>query len=153
MTTRISAPTGFLAVGGIGVVAGGLVAAATGPLRLSLGSWVAAFLVLVVGVAQIGLGALQEGLAARPASDALVAGELVAWNGGAAAVIAGTLLDAPPLVDVGGVLMVLALVLVLLGVRGSSGSPHWAVWVFRALVAVLLVSVPIGLVLAQLRAG
>ena len=43
----------FLVLGSVGVVLGGLLAAVTGPLALPMGSWAAAYLVLVVGVGQI----------------------------------------------------------------------------------------------------
>ena len=43
--------------GGASVVAGGMAAAVTGPMQWGHGSWVAAFLVLVAGAAQIGIGA------------------------------------------------------------------------------------------------
>ena len=53
----------FGAVALLCVVAGGLVAAVTGPLRLEHGSWAAAYLVLVGGVAQGALGIAQYFLA------------------------------------------------------------------------------------------
>lgn len=154
---------GFLAVGGIGVIGGGLVAAVADPLHVARGSWAAAYLVLVVGVAQVALGVLQERLAARPTSPRLRAAELAAWNVGNAAVLGGTLASAEWVVDIGGLLLVVALALFLVAQRpaGGSGLPPgsgagrgriWAVWVFRGLVVLLLVSIPVGLVLAHLHA-
>jgi hypothetical protein len=54
-------------------------------------------------------------------------------------------------VDAGGVLIVLALLAALAAVRAARpGKPLWA---YRALVVIVLVSVPVGLVLARLRTG
>lgn len=154
---------GFLVVGGTGVIAGGLLAAVADPLHLGRGPWAAAYLVLVVGVAQVGLGVLQERLAARPTSRRLRAAQLVTWNAGNAAVLGGTLATAPFVVDAGGLLLVAALVLFLVAQRAGAGpSPRrgaaagpglrWALWIFRGLVILLLVSIPVGLVLAHLHA-
>lgn len=139
----------FLVIGGACIVVGGLVSAVTGPLALSHGSWLAAYLVLVAGCAQIALGALQQRLAVRGPSPRLRGAQLVLFNFGNAAVIIGTLLTAPFIVDAGGLLLVAALASFLIALRGSRSSA--VVWVFRALVIALLVSIPIGLVLAHLR--
>jgi hypothetical protein len=129
--TAVLAGGPFLVVGGACIVAGGLVAAVTGPLHLEHGSWAAAYLVLVGGVAQIALGAPQGALAARSPSPAVLASELAAWNLGSALVIGGTLVRNT--------------------VRGGEG-PGWARWTYRGALAALLASIPIGLVLAHLRA-
>lgn len=157
---------GFLVVGGIGIIGGGLVAAVADPLHLTRGAWAVAYLVLVVGVAQIGLGVLQERLAARPVSARLRTGQLVTWNVGNAAVLGGTLAAAPFVVDAGGLLLVVALALFLVSQRavgpgnsgpaplpshGRSRGHRSAVWVFRGLVILLLVSIPVGLILAHLH--
>ena len=47
------------------------------------GSWLAAFLVLVAGVAQIALAVGQAMLAPRPPSSRTLVTELIAWNEGA----------------------------------------------------------------------
>lgn len=156
---------GFLLVGGIGIIGGGLVAAVADPLRLSRGAWAAAYLVLVVGVAQLCLGVLQERLAARPPSAGFRTAELVTWNAGNAAVLGGTLAAAPFVVDAGGLLLVAALALFLVAQRtaaaaGADPRPgrgrdlrlRWPVWVFRGLIVLLLVSIPVGLTLAHLHA-
>ncbi|GAA4833715.1 hypothetical protein GCM10023354_11540 [Garicola koreensis] len=136
----------------IWIISGGLVAAVTGPLDLEHGSWSAAYQVLVGGVVQAGLGAAQHALAAqRPGVPMLVA-QLAAWNMGSAAVIGGTLLTMPLLVDAGGLLLVVTLVLMIRTVRGSRQGPAWALWTYRILLTITLISIPIGLVLAHLRA-
>lgn len=80
----------FGAVALLCVVAGGLVAAVTGPLHLGHGSWAAAYLVLVGGVAQGASGISQYFLAPKSYIGWKVLAELVAWNSASAAVIAGT---------------------------------------------------------------
>ena len=142
----------FLVVGGACIVAGGLVAAVTEPLRLAHGSWSAAYLVLVGGVAQIALGASQRALTGRETPTPVLITELAAWNLGSALVIGGTLVGNPVIVDAGGVALVVALAVLARTVRGGA-RPRWAVWTYRGALAVLLVSIPIGLVLAHVRAS
>lgn len=144
----------FLVLGTVLVVVGGLVSAASGLAPSEHGSWAAAYLVLIAGVAQVGLGLGQAHLAARvpPARVRLV--EVVLWNVGNAAVLAGTLLRVVPVVYVGGALLVAALVVVVQQVRGArTVSLRWPLLAFRGLVLILVVSIPIGLVLAQVRPG
>ncbi len=147
---------GALAFGAVAllcVVAGGLIAAVTGPLQLAHGSWAAAYLVLVGGVAQGALGISQYFLAPRRFSGWKVVSELVAWNAASAFVIGGTLIANPWVVDAGGVLLVAALALMIETVRDPGIKSGWALWGYRALVVVVAVSIPIGLVLAHLRAS
>ena len=73
-------PDLFRVLGAGWVVSGGLVSAITGPLRLDHGSWVAAFSVLVAGVAQYAFGAAQSALAPQRSSRRTVVAELVAWT-------------------------------------------------------------------------
>lgn len=135
------------------VISGGLVAAVTGPLGLEHGSWSAAFQVLVGGVMQGVLGIAQHRLAARRVGRGALLAQLVAWNLGCAAVIGGTLLEAPLLVDAGGLALVVAMVLMIRAVGRRTQGPVWALWLFRAALAVTMVSIPVGLVLAHVRAG
>lgn len=143
----------FLVVGTLCIVAGGVVAAVTRPTGFVNGSWLAAYLVLVGGVAQIFLGLGQAWLAAEPPPVRAVIAELVAWNLAAAAVIAGTLLTVPVLTTLGGVCLVVALLAFIVGVRGAARAPRWAYVVYRALTAIVLVSTPIGLAMAWIRHG
>ncbi|HEY7857783.1 MAG TPA: hypothetical protein VIC82_04710 [Candidatus Nanopelagicales bacterium] len=131
------------------VIVGGLVAAVTTPMGWQHGAWAAAYLVLVTGVAQIGLGLAQAVLATAPPSPAAVAVQVSGWNLGGAAVILGTLAGAPAVVSVGGVLLVACLGLLVYGVRG--GRPGRLLWIYRVLVLVLLVSIPVGLAMSWLR--
>ncbi|MBG0741046.1 hypothetical protein IV500_16865 [Paeniglutamicibacter antarcticus] len=146
-------PDLFRVLGVAWVVSGGLVAAATGPLRLEHGSWAAAYQVLVAGVAQNAFGAAQRALAPQRLTFRIVAAELVAWNVGSAAVIGGTVARTPLVVDAGGLLLVVALALMIRTVRGKGEGPQWALWTYRILLAVILISIPIGLTLAHLRAA
>lgn len=141
----------FLAVGSGFVVLGGLIAAVTGPLHLSLGSWLAAYLVLVCGAAQCAIGVVQDKFVTDPISRGMFAAEFVVWNGANLAVIAGTLLGFTVLVDLGGAALLAALVLALWITRRARHGI--AVWVYRACVAVMVVSIPVGLVLASVHAA
>jgi hypothetical protein len=139
----------FLGLGVACVVAGGVVSAASAGGPTEHTAWAVAYLVLVAGVAQIGLG-LGQLLATRP-TGAASAAELGVWNLGNAGVLAGVLLPVTALVDVGGALLVVALALAVYNVRGAraQGATRWLLHLFRLLVLVLLVSIPIGLVLAR----
>jgi hypothetical protein len=142
---------GFVAVGLGCIVAGGLVAAVTAPTGFPAGSWVAAYLVLVAGVAQIGLGAGQSLFAVRVPSPPVVVSELLAWNVGSAAVITGTLIGSALVVGVGGLGLAVALGLFLYAVRRSRRGRRWQLMLYRALTALLAVSIPVGLFLSVLR--
>lgn len=143
----------MLATGLAAVVAGGVVAAFADPLDLYRGSWLAAFLVLVVGVAQAAMG-LDRTLGAGTTGRA---GWLQwgGWNLGSALVVAGTLTARPWLVDVGSIALVAALVLALAGHRagrpsGRSRPRGWRTG-YPILLLILTVCIPIGIVLSHLR--
>jgi len=150
--TAASASLPFRVLGTAWIISGGLTAAVTGPLQLEDGSWAAAFAVLIAGVAQYAIGVAQSALAGQ-ASRRAVVGELVAWNAGSVAVILGTVVTLPLIVDFGGLLLVVALALMVVTVRGKGAGPTWARWTYRIVLVVILVSIPIGLVLAHVRAG
>ncbi|WAX56063.1 hypothetical protein M6B22_16170 [Jatrophihabitans cynanchi] len=146
---RLRAALPFATVGAACVVGGGVVAAATAHAPTEHALWAVAYLVLVGGVGQLALGAGQAWLAGAPPSTAVLAVEFAAWNVGNAAVIAGTIAGIVWLTDVGGVLLVLALALLLTGTAGA--RPGWLLRGYRALIVIVLVSIPIGLVLARVR--
>lgn len=139
------------------VLLGGAVAAVTGPLELAKGSWLAAYLVLVCGVPQYLIGRMISHWQIGRAGWVL----LTCWNLGNAAVIAGTLLTATYLVDVGGVILLIPLLLLLWIVirlkQPTDGVPGrgaiTARWLPVVLLLALIVSIPIGLVLAHVRAA
>lgn len=141
----------FAAAGAACVVAGGLIAAATAQAPSQLASWATAYLVLVGGVAQAVLGTGQALLTSRPPGRPGIAAELTAWNAGNGAVLAGTLLGADWLADVGGVLLAAVLALMIAATRGVTRQPAWPLHLYRALAALVLVSIPAGLLIAVLR--
>ncbi len=142
----------FVVTGVVAVVAAGCVTAAVASDPTEYPVWASAYLALVVGVVQAALGLAAGLLAVRPVGAGLVAATFALYNLGSALVIVGTGLDGVvgwnvALVDVGGVALVPAMALFLYMVRGARGG-LW-LWVFRAVAAVILVSMPIGLVLAR----
>lgn len=140
---RAAAP--FVLLGAGCVIGGGLASAATAPGATVHTAWAVAYLVLVAGVAQIVLGVGQVLMADALPSSRTLAAQLLTWNLGNAAVLAGALLNVTALTDVGGALLVVALALVLAATRrGRTGRLAMGL---RILVAVLLVSIPVGLVL------
>lgn len=74
-----SPPIPFIATGGTLVVAGGLVAAVNSAAPFAHGSWLAAYLVLVGGVAQIALGVGAAALAPQRRSARLA--RCARWRG------------------------------------------------------------------------
>jgi hypothetical protein len=139
----------FLGLGGACAVGGGLVSAVSAGAPSQHSAWAVAYLVLVAGAAQVGLGLGKLLTTRRPGAAAIA--ELASWNAGNACVLSGVLLPLTPLVDLGGALLVVALVLAVHGVRGARpvGPARALLHAFRLLVVVLLVSIPIGLVLAR----
>ncbi len=136
-----------MALVGIGaVVAGGLVAAVTSPLQLAHGSWLAAYLVLVVGVGQCAMAAVRL---VAPGDHQRGWYQAVSWNAGNTLVVLGTLVGSPWVVDGGGLLCVVALAVALVHARRLARA-RW-VWPYRAVLLILLVSIPIGLVLSHGR--
>ncbi|MEO9220527.1 MAG: hypothetical protein ABI251_01890 [Mycobacteriaceae bacterium] len=107
-----------------------------------------AYLVLVAGMAQVGLGVGQALLATKAPPGRVATAEILTWNIGNVAVIVGTLTGHVVLVYVGGALLVVGLVVFVLAARGS--EVHWqrTRWAFRLIVLILAVSIPIGLTLA-----
>lgn len=133
------------------VVAGGLVAAVTGPLALAKGSWLAAYLVLITGVA---LGVLSQQariLEAPHASAGRESAVIWFWLAGNALVVAGALAAMPILTDIGGIALLVVLVLALLATR--SARRQALAWVLRAIYVILIVSIPIGLTLTHIRSA
>jgi hypothetical protein len=89
-------------------------------------------------------------------STPVLEGEVAGWNLGNAAVFAGTLLGTSALVDLGGALLVvplglLARGLISSGIRPMRGAKRWCLHGYRLLVVILFVSIPVGLMLAQIR--
>ncbi|MPV35994.1 hypothetical protein GB881_02840 [Georgenia subflava] len=148
---------GFALLGLVAIIAGGFVAAVTGPTGFTEGSWVAAYLVLVAGVAQLCLGMGQALLAAVPPSKRRRGWQLVLYNVANVAVLFGTLSGSVAVVVAGGALLLVALALFLAAVRRPRTQPphthSWYLTLYRILLVILGVSVPAGVVLSVLRHG
>lgn len=141
----------FLVIGGISLVLGGVLSAASAGSPSYSSSWAVAYLVLVAGVAQLVLGLGQAGLASRELSPTFLSGEAVVLNLSTIAVLLGTLLATPALTYLGAALLVIALAMFIWAVRGAGRHLPLLLWAFRIMVVVLLVSAPIGLVIAHAR--
>lgn len=135
-------------VGLAAVIGGGLVAAATRPLDFDMGSWLAAYLVLVLGVCGCGI-ACAPALLGTPAAARPRLVQWGLWWAGNAVVIIGTLSENTAVTDVGAVVLIAALILALAASRGATKRPV-AAGVYRVVLAVLIVSAPIGLLLAAI---
>lgn len=138
--------------GAMAVVAGGILAAATASIPSQPTVWATAYLVLVVGAVQVALAIGLGLLAERPVTGAMQAWIFSLFNLGNAAVLTGTLVGGDAggavwIVDLGGVLLVAAMALLLYCVRGARRS--WLLALYLAVVVVILVSMPIGLLLAR----
>jgi hypothetical protein len=150
---RWRAASPFVAIGAVSIVAGGLVAALTRPLELDAGPWIAAYLVLVNGVAQAGLGAGRTVLARQAPRPRVVVVEVMAWNASTTTIIAGRFLGWPLLTTAGALCLLLAVgclirhVPVATAKRRVFAVAHWALGVLVAL------SAPIGVLLAWARHG
>ena len=149
LDARWDAVRAFALMGTICVISGGLVAAATAPSRSEGGAWAAAYLVLVAGVAQIALGAGQALLAAQTPDVAVTRIQVATWTLGSIAVIGGTLSRTLLVADLGSVLLLVTLAMSLLAVRHAHVGR--GIWWYRALIVLLGVSMPTGLVLARVR--
>lgn len=141
----------FAVIAGLSIIAGGLLSAVTAFWPSYTASWVVAYVVLVVGVAQLALGAAQAWLAAEPPSTSLVVAEIITFNLSNLATIIGTLLGWIVLVYIGAALFVIALALFTWGMRIAKPGYLWLVYGFRAIVVILIVSAGIGMVIASIK--
>lgn len=141
----------FMIFGAAAMVAGGFVAAVAGAVTWGHGAWTAAFVVLVVGMAQVVLGLAQSALAPQLLERGRVIAQFALWNIGCAAVIGGTQTDSTAVVASGSVLFLAALVISGLTVRYHSalvGAPRVLLGVYRVLLVVLSLSVAVGIILS-----
>lgn len=143
----------FLILGGLGILAGGFLSAVSAASPSYLAAWAVAYLVLVVGFAQLLLGIGQDQLAVRRPSASLVTAEVLVFNLANAAVLIGSLTTTVVLTWVGAGLIVVAMALFIWAARGGGSRHRWLLYLFRAMIVILLVSAPIGIVLAHSRMG
>ena len=130
------------------IVAGGCVAAINSATPFAHGSWVAAYLVLVGGVAQVGLASGRP-----PSSRRLSRAELALWNGGNAGVVAGVLAGLPGLVSLGSLALLIGLLGFALDARRAALRRRGLKLLLDAGVVALAVSVVVGSALAGAPPG
>lgn len=143
-----SAAAPFVMIGAACVIGGGLLSAAVAPMASYHSSWAVAYIVLIAGVAQAALGLGQARLTNSAVPTKVLRGELLGWNAGNAAVVAGTLLDVTPVLYLGCLLLIAALVLVLRSIAHAPAGR--TLLTMRIIVVVLLVSMPTGIVIQAL---
>lgn len=140
----------FVACGGILIVAGGVVAAVNSAAPFAHGSWLAAYLVLVGGTAQIALAGGHAALVAPGHACRRSGSRLLLWNFGSLAVPAGVLADTAGWVTAGSVALLCALALFA---RAVAGAPRARAIAYLALVLSLGASVIVGSALADAAPG
>lgn len=119
--------------------------------------WLALHLALLGGVSQLVLGAGQffvcAFLATDPPARRLIAGQLLAWNAGTLLVAVGVPTATGSLIDLGGVLIGVGLVLFAAALRGmqrrSLQRARWAVRWYQACAGCLGLGALIGVLLAR----
>ncbi|MEO7350129.1 MAG: hypothetical protein ABIW32_09790 [Terrimesophilobacter sp.] len=138
----------FLAVGVSAIILGGLFSAATARLASYHSAWFVAYLVLVVGVAQVGLGLGQGRLATKPLTVAVLFAELLLFNIGNAGVVLGSLTAEPLWVNIGSAILLVSLTIFawMVWPARRRGALLWGFW---ALLLLLFVSVFVGLFFAN----
>lgn len=140
----------FLGVGGVFIVSGGLVAAIDSASPISHGSWLAAYLVLVGGVAQLALGFGCLLLAQSRCSRTLRRVQLWLWNIGTLTVAGGVLSNLFGVVLVGSVVVAAALGSFARASGPLGGPDRNGVIVYRLVIGLLAVSVLVGAVLTPM---
>lgn len=143
----------FALAGAVAVAAGGIVAAAiAAPTPTRHGVWAVAYLVLVMGIAQFALGAGQALLAQTTPDSRQTLATAALFNAANLAVIAGVITDRTIILTTGSLLLFVALGLSLYGVRRSDRR-GWPLHLYRLVITVLAVSIPIGLLINTAAPG
>jgi hypothetical protein len=150
---ELRASSAFIVCGGSLIVAGGVVAAVNSATPFGHGSWLAAYLVLVGGTAQILLAAGRAALISGDGEPAGLRPPLMLWNLGSLAVPAGVLADAAGWVTAGSVALLFALALFArAGLHAGRARRRRAI-AYLTLVAGLASSVVVGSALANAAPG
>ncbi|MEO6761234.1 MAG: hypothetical protein ABI220_02540 [Candidatus Saccharimonadales bacterium] len=141
----------FSGFGLLAILAGGFLAAFSAHNPSEFTSWASAYLVLVVGILQIGFGLGLYLLTVKP-NQLMPVLAFAAYNLGNIGVILGTGLknsspDISWLIDASGGLLAVAMVLLVSSVHGAKHS--WQRSIFYAIILVIFISMPIGLILSQ----
>lgn len=134
------------------IVAGGMVAAINSATPFAHGSWLAAYLVLVGGVAQLVLGFGRLALPVPASSERLRRAQVVLWNVGSLAVAAGVLTGVAAVVTLGSAVLLVALTCFAAGAR-SGRDAHGLTIAYHLVLVVLAVSVIVGSALAHATPG
>lgn len=143
----------FAIAGATAVVAGGALAAAiAAPSPTRHGVWAVAYLVLVLGVGQLMLGAGQALLAADPLTPGLAAATAAAFNVSGVVIVLGVVTDRIVAFDVGAALLLVVLAWLFYVVRRSARH-GWALLAYRLFIAALIVSIPIGMLITTAARG
>lgn len=149
LSSRARERLAFCAAGSMMIVAGGLTAAISDAVPFTHAAWLAAYLVLVGGVAQmiLGLGwlALPQATVSARQRDA----QLVLWNSGTLAVAAGVLSDLTGVVLLGSIVFVCGLASFARGSGPVGGARRRWVLSYRIFIWLLVISVIVGGVLAR----
>jgi len=149
---ELQSTVAFVVCGGILIVAGGVAAAVNSAAPFAHGSWLAAYLVLVGGTAQILLAGGHAALAAPGRASRQSRSRLLLWNFGSLAVPAGVLSDTTAWVTAGSIALLCALTLFA---RATSHVPRTQREriAYHVLVVSLGASVVVGSALADAAPG
>ena len=134
-------------------VAGGLVAGVNALAPFPHGWWLAAFLILVGGIAQALLRAGSAFLGTAPPPPALAGVGVACWNAGSVVVPIGVLVDKPAWVALGSIALLGALAIAVAETRGRGAPEPARLMAYRALILALAVSTVIGSALAHAPPG
>lgn len=139
----------FSVLGLVAITAGGMISAFTArrPARLTM--WLVAYVVLIEGLVQFGLAEGWQWLGSN--HTAIAAAAFVVYNIGNGCVLLGTARKPrlSVLVNIGGILLAIAMLLLAWTIRNSVAS--WTLAWFAGLVLIIFISMPIGLILSARR--
>lgn len=136
------------AVAGAGAIVGGgvLASAIAAPAPTRHGVWAVAYLVLVLGVGQLVIGAGRVLLAAEPPTSGRMTILAAAYNASGAAIMLGVVTDHVAVFQAGCALLFGALIESFYGVRRSARR-GWPLLAYRLIIAALIISIPIGMLI------
>lgn len=136
--------TPFALAGSVSVIVGGLLASViAAPTPTRHGVWAVAYLILVLGVGQLVLGAGQALLPAEPLTARMATLSSALFNAAGLTIMLGVVTGYVGVFDIGAVLLFVALVLFLYAVR-QGARRGWPLYIYRFFIGILVVSIPIG---------
>lgn len=139
----------FAAASAAAIAIGGFLAAATAHSPTEHGTWSVAYLVLVAGVCQLAIGLGYAWLPPHPQPSRRALCLAVAFNAANLAVIVGTVTGQTWILVIGAAVLALTLLMMLTATRGAEPGPLPRL--YRLLIVLLAVSIPIGLTLQTLK--